>query len=170
MPPGPCAQRTGFVVVPRPLRGNRTPWFGSTGGLPRVSRSLLFDSYIEHANRQGVKRRSIETAIGIFIRKIVPKGFRSFNGFYEEEVNFVGSSEAGLIYVFPPLVECRKFFEDKIQQTIEWATDRNSAGEPLNHPLVDWLKGSQVYTDRVVDCEPAPDLPRMKPDNEPPPF
>src|SRR5262249_35574650 len=41
-------------------------WDG-TGSAPS---ELLFDHYVEHARKRGTSRRSIETALGIFLKKV----------------------------------------------------------------------------------------------------
>lgn len=84
----------------------------------------LFNRYINHASRQGAKRRSIETQLGSFMRKHVPVLRKSSNRrpyrfklrghddhTYERE---------GYIYTFPSLVECRKAFGEELKQDLKW--------------------------------------------------
>jgi len=49
------------------LRNGRLPW-GCTEGNQSPC-DAIFDSYVQHANQQGARRRSIETAIGSMLRK-----------------------------------------------------------------------------------------------------
>lgn len=67
---------------------------------PRVD---LFDDYVEHAGKQGARRRSIETALGRTLCKLAP-GLRT--------------SGRERLYFFPPLAECREKFIDLLQQHI----------------------------------------------------
>ncbi len=78
----------------------------------------FFDDYIGHANKTGIRRRSIETQIGQFLRKHVP-------GLSKR------SSETGMIYQFPPLGDCRDAFTKMLQQDREW-------DEPLK-----WVKAGR---------------------------
>jgi hypothetical protein len=73
----------------------------------------LFDSYVQHANRQGARRRSIETAIGALLRKTFPTVRR---------VRATGShcDERAYVYQFPPLAECRTRFDELIQGNVDW--------------------------------------------------
>jgi hypothetical protein len=77
----------------------------------------LFDDYLDHAQRRGVWRRRIETAIGMFLNKVVPGGLRKTR---RGDVP---------IYQFPPLPECRAFFAKRLGTKLSW----NDEGER------DWL-------------------------------
>lgn len=92
-------------------------WFGvlMNGELPGYIneprcclKQTLFNHYLEETNRAGIKRKRIETLIGIFLKKYVP-GLRPS-----------ARRGIGAIYEFPPLAECRVAFERLIQQENDW--------------------------------------------------
>ena len=75
----------------------------------------LFESYIKHAQQMGVRRRSIETRLGIFLQQNVP-GLKKIDGLYDVVTLQDGNGSTdrkgkrGNVYIFPPLVECRAAF------------------------------------------------------------
>jgi hypothetical protein len=73
--------------------------------------SSIFDLYLNHAQKQGVRRRSLEVQIGIFLHKLVP-GLRGRERVTEDSRDYV--------YDFPPLATCRKAFAESLQQDIKW--------------------------------------------------
>jgi hypothetical protein len=75
----------------------------------------LFDDYIEHAQRQGTRRRSIETEIGSLLNKTFPT-LRRVRGKVGEHRPYV--------YRFPPLAECRKRFDEVMQSGIDWGSGK----------------------------------------------
>jgi hypothetical protein len=91
----------------------------------------LFEHYIKHANKQGVRRRAIETQIGIFLNRHVP-GLIKKEGSYagvgviiNPNVVVPGSKAKvddflGTIYTFPPLANCRAAFAKMMQQDFAW--------------------------------------------------
>jgi hypothetical protein len=93
------------------LCGGRLPW--GCNDPQACPRKAIYDSYIEHAKQQRVNRRSIETAIGMFLAKTVPQRRPR------------RPERAGVkvpTYVFPPLAECRKRFDGLIQGSIDWGS------------------------------------------------
>jgi hypothetical protein len=87
----------------------------------------LFDDYIKHSQKLGVRRRSIEVQLGIFLRKHVPglrrvEGEYDFQDFYDRQTNTTKSegTSYGYVYVFPPLAECRAAFAKELQSKILW--------------------------------------------------
>jgi hypothetical protein len=70
----------------------------------------------------GVRRRQIETAIGIFLKNVVPKGMlRSKVEFFTRRDSLGAEFEdRGTVYAFPPLEVCRQTFAEMLQQPIEW--------------------------------------------------
>jgi hypothetical protein len=93
------------------LRNGRLP-----SGCPEDNEcpvDALFDSYIGHAQRQGARRRSIETEIGRLLNKIFPTLRRSRPT--------VGDEQA-YVYRFPPLAECRKRFDELMQSNVDRAS------------------------------------------------
>ena len=71
--------------------------------------------YVQHAHRQGAKRRRIETAIGGLLNKIFPTLRRG---------RATGGNGRAYTYRFPPLSECRKRFEELMQSSIDWGFTR----------------------------------------------
>ena len=82
-------------------RGELPGWSGDGN---RCLSKVLFDNYIDHAQKSGVRSRSIETIIGMFLHKVAP-GIRK---------------REGSIYEIPPLKKCRRAFEETIQDHISW--------------------------------------------------
>jgi hypothetical protein len=103
------------------LQSGRLP---SGSGGAECPAALMFDHYIRHANNTGARRRSIETQIGIFLKRVVPE-LRKYEGKYK---GYEGRDEVGLIYGFPELAKCREKFASMIQHPLNW-------GEPFQ-----WLK------------------------------
>ena len=85
--------------------------------------SALFDAYIEHAQKHGVRRRSIEVQLGIFLKKYLP-------GLVRREVKHENRLGAKIItnrfyvYDFPPLAKCRASFAEALQQEIDWGSKK----------------------------------------------
>jgi hypothetical protein len=82
----------------------------------------LFRRYINHASRQGVRRRAIEVTIGIFLKKYVGTELRG-----DEKLSYtVITPNRGTVtrrdygFRFPPLKECRERFADDLRQSIPW--------------------------------------------------
>jgi hypothetical protein len=99
------------------------------GKLPRgmteanmCPKRILFLRYIRHANLQGVRRRAIETKIGMFLNKYVGPELKG-----DEKKSYTvynrhgqGFTEFGWVYTFPPLANCRARFAQEMQQDITW--------------------------------------------------
>ena len=106
------------------------PWGGEPGVTPATR---LFDDYIEHAKKQGVFRRPIETQLGRFLMKYVP-------GLAKPRRTRPGSNERISVYIFPPLADCRAAFEKHLGQKFTWSgpdewTAVGGRGEETDH----WL-------------------------------
>jgi hypothetical protein len=97
------------------LNMGKLPW-GCEGQPASCPTERLFDSYVMHAQRQGVRRRSIETMLGMFLKKMVPNLWKR-EGTYRKDYR---TDCQGMIYDFPPLAECRAQIEKLLQQRIEW--------------------------------------------------
>jgi hypothetical protein len=91
------------------LRTGRLPWSGSEDN--ECPLDSLFDSYVEHAQRQGARRRSIETEIGSLLNKTFPTLRR---------VRVRVGAHRPYVYRFPPLAECRKRFDELMQSSVDW--------------------------------------------------
>jgi hypothetical protein len=107
------------------------------GKLPRgaglangCAKEMLFDRYIDHANRRGIRRRSIQTQIGMFLNRMAP-GLRSRTGAYRG----YGSDMTGSIYEFPALCDCRTTFEKLIGEKVDWKGPGEWLEAPGNVPF-----------------------------------
>ncbi len=101
----------------------------STGKLPWGTREhhgpntcpvhRLYERYIRHARVQGKPRRAIQTALGMFLNKHVPrlkKLDKSYLVWNENRKTM--QLERGYIYLFPPLPMCRAAFVRILQQPV----------------------------------------------------
>jgi hypothetical protein len=84
--------------------------------------TAIHKSYVKHAQDVGERRRSIETRLGIFLKKAVPHtpdmiGLSKREGGYTA---LKGKRVTGTIYVFPDLPVCRSDFVKLIGQPIAW--------------------------------------------------
>lgn len=80
-----------------------------------VERVSMFEDYLEKSDKVGIKRRSIETEVGMDLAKLVPA--------MKDCRPRVGSGKRPRVYLFPPLAECRASFEAAVGQTVEWGDD-----------------------------------------------
>ena len=85
----------------------REAWAGANA----CTSDALFDSYFRHAEKQGVRRRVIETTLGISLRKLVPDIHIS---------RPIVELRRSRLYTFPPLPDCRQQFRALLQQNIRW--------------------------------------------------
>jgi hypothetical protein len=79
--------------------------------------SLLFDRYVQHANKIGVRRRAIETQIGMYLNRIVGPNLLKTKATYE---NAKYKDEVGTVYTLPSLAQCRARFAAELHQEIDW--------------------------------------------------
>jgi hypothetical protein len=93
----------------------------------RCPGKALYAHYARHAQTTGVRRRQIETAIGIFLRDVVrdPKTskilLKSKIDTYERPDGLGGrKSMRGTVYTFPDLEVCRQRFAGLLQQAVDW--------------------------------------------------
>jgi hypothetical protein len=104
------------------LRRGTLPGYRDETPQNEVSSEVLYVDYIEHAKKQGVPRRAIETQLGIFLQKVVGSGLHRSKKTHVVE-NYTGgvtSEKRGLVYVFPPLSECRQVFAALLNEEITW--------------------------------------------------
>ncbi len=81
----------------------------------------LSDRYVRHAGRHGVRRKSIQTQLGIFLTKHVPGLRRHTRGRYFIWTRTGGiKATTGTTYEFPSLQECRMAFASALQQDFTW--------------------------------------------------
>jgi hypothetical protein len=111
------------------LGRGKLPWGCDCRGACPTQR--LFDRYITHANRQGTRRRAIETQIGIFLSKHVPSLRKVESSFkFWNRNKKVMEETTGSVYKFPPLSECRAAFAKMIQQDFDWDGPEEWTEEP----------------------------------------
>jgi hypothetical protein len=94
------------------LRSGRLPWSKNGGDRRQCQAETIFNNYIEHAKRQGVSRRSIETTLGMYLRKVFPSIPSPL-----PKVTIDG--ERLRMYRFPPLAECRRLFAADFGQSLD---------------------------------------------------
>lgn len=90
---------------------------GDSTGSGRCPKAVLHDAYVAHAKQVGVPRRSTETQLGIFLRRMlrtpadVPlvKTARPDTGEGRE-----------LVYVFRALTDCRAAFAHALRSDLTW--------------------------------------------------
>ena len=72
----------------------------------------LFEQYIRHAQLQGVSHRSIETQIGMFLRKQLGAGLK--------DIRPTVNKDRIHCYGLPPLKDCRRLFSESLGQPVDW--------------------------------------------------
>jgi Family of unknown function (DUF5906) len=109
------------------MRGE-LPWGCDAADLCPTQR--LFGQF-RHAGKVGVKRRAIETQLGMFLSKHVPN-LRKVEGQYLvfSRVQNKLVLEVGRLYQFPQLWRCREAFARALQQDFRWDERRDWAHEP----------------------------------------
>jgi hypothetical protein len=90
----------------------------------RLSCERVFSAYLAHAERLGVRRRALETQLGIVLRRLVP-GLRHVRSSWEEtttdELGLTRKIQRrGWVYEFPPLEACREAFAARFRSPIDW--------------------------------------------------
>jgi len=78
------------------------------------SRDELFARYVQHAQLQGVKYRSIETKLGKFLSKQLGAKLRTTR-------LTVGTRQVRC-YLLPPLKDCRTLFSEALGQPVDWGS------------------------------------------------
>jgi Mesyanzhinovviridae DNA primase len=96
---------------------NKTPTF------------VMFRSYLKHSHDLGIPRRSCETRVGMYLKKLFPKLIK-VNGDYEESL-YASSTTKVKLYSFPPLNECRRAFEGWLGIKFDW-DDEDEDWKPHN--------------------------------------
>ncbi len=102
---------------------------GDRDGTGLVAKTSLYSDFVRHAERVGVRRKSIETAIGIFLKKHV-KGLKN------PHTRLDGHPRAVPCFQFPPLRKCREGFASTIrhfawEEPWDWQPDASSTeGDP----------------------------------------
>lgn len=75
----------------------------------------LQEDFGEFTGKAGVKHRGTDTELGVQLRKLVPPGKE-----IKDRRILPGSPQRKQVYTFPPLQECRDYFEKLISQKVEW--------------------------------------------------
>jgi hypothetical protein len=95
----------------------------------------IFELYIDHAQKQGIRRRSLEVQIGIFLNKHVP-GLRKRERVTKPQVselkNICTKPFRDNVYDLPPLATCRKAYAESLQQDFEWSKQSDWTEWPTN--------------------------------------
>ena len=83
---------------------------------PRVcQKDDLFERYILHTRIQGVRHRSIEVKLGMFLRKQL--------GAELKDTRPVVGTQRFRCYELPPLTDCRRLFAESLGQPIDWESE-----------------------------------------------
>jgi hypothetical protein len=100
------------------LKAGQLPHKTSDAKPGKCPGQAIYDYYIEHARKRGVNRRSIETALGIYLLKSVPNLTRYPGTFIIKDADAFNPTikGRGAIYEFPPLDGCRSAFAKTLQQ------------------------------------------------------
>ena len=117
------------------LARGELPWGCNEPG--RCPASRLFDRYVRHASRQGARRRSIETQLGMFLRKYVP-GLRKSEGGYDYWSGAQMIYMQGMVYAFPTLDACREAFARALGRddgVTAWVEKADWTLEPTPDPV-----------------------------------
>ena len=122
------------------LTTGRLPW--GTDEANTCLKKRLYRSYIQHANLQGVRRKGIETTIGMFLSRYVGSELKSDARlpYYVYVHGRKVTKERDWCYRFPPLADCREHFAQQLQQTITW-----------ENPEDDWNHEEDVVTGEADD-------------------
>ena len=82
-------------------------WRNEVPGAPgtfRVPRQLLYDNYVSTLDRAGARMKSIQTELGIFLKKVMPDP-------YPQALILKGSQGKEREWIFPSLSVCRNFYD-----------------------------------------------------------
>jgi len=84
---------------------------GFRGAWEIVNKQAMQDDYVECVKQAGVSRRSMQTSLGMNLRRLLPPGFPQSVTTTSDHNGF---SVTAPHYRFPPIDVCRKFFEDAV--------------------------------------------------------
>ena len=97
----------GVVVRKTPTRC----FTGFRGAWEIVNKQAMQYDYVECVKQAGVSRRSMQTSLGMNLRRLLPPGFPQSVTTTSDHNGF---SVTAPHYRFPPIDVCRKFFEDAV--------------------------------------------------------
>ena len=102
-----------FQILQEGTLPNQSGWSGVVGTQD------MFLSYIEHTKLMNIKYKSASTKIGMFLTSIIPN-LTKHKGSYTTTEDFGDEKRTGTYYQIPSLEECRKAFEVRLRQKIDW--------------------------------------------------
>ncbi len=84
----------------------------------RIDRAAMYDNYVNTLDRAGQRQKSIQTELGMFLKKMLPEPYPQ---------SFRGRTSDGWLpreWIFPPLATCRQYYETQygITTEAEWPT------------------------------------------------
>lgn len=87
----------------------------------------LIDDYLLYAQKLGHARRATATAIGRFLHTVTPPGYPRKKQHSKQYENKDGGrmTERAYAYEFPPLSECRRWWDEKFGGPYPWTPEEN---------------------------------------------
>jgi hypothetical protein len=87
-----------------------------------IDRGLLYDHYVSTLDRAGQRAKSIQTELGMFLKKMMPPPYPQSIRMRDEKGDWAPRE-----WVFPSLARCRKFYEEMYGITTEadWPDDKD---------------------------------------------
>lgn len=91
-----------------------------------IACQTLFDDYILHSERIGIKRKQDETVLGIKLAKLLPGGIRKVRREVDVTERNEGDGSYRTVtkrtwcYLLPPLDQTREHFEELVGQKVAW--------------------------------------------------
>jgi hypothetical protein len=101
------------------LQRGELPWGAEETN--KCPKRRLFKRYVQHAQILGTRHKSIETRIGMFLKKYVGSDLKADErGDFKVYRRGTKMTEKGWIYTFPPLKECREQFAKEMGYAVKW--------------------------------------------------
>ncbi len=93
----------------------------------QVKADDLYRDFSKKMAEAGISRRGVETKFGMALKKLLPKGeYKKF----QKQSTSGSEKERPYFYKFPPLKECRDFFDQKMNTKIDWDENEDQDDEP----------------------------------------
>jgi len=89
-----------------------------------VSAEKFRQEYYDFCNEIGHRYKEDEAQVGLGLKKLMPSGFAKVRPRGEDGVRYQA-------YIFPPLEECRLFWENLMKITIKWPKEGASLSAPI---------------------------------------
>jgi hypothetical protein len=99
---------------------------GDRGGEARAPIPIVYEHYLQHAQRRGISRRVSSSALGIFIHKIAPGVLRQRCTIVDPSA---GKSRREWCYEFPSLAKCRAEFDRMTRGPADWPDPESTWGD-----------------------------------------